>query len=37
LGQSDVTGLNLYSIIVATIGAIIVLLIYHLVFRRRTL
>ena len=36
-GQSDVTGLNIYSIVVATIGAIIVLLIYHLVFRRRTL
>jgi uncharacterized membrane protein YeaQ/YmgE (transglycosylase-associated protein family) len=36
-GQSDVNGLNLYSIVVATIGAIIVLLIYHFLFRRRTL
>ncbi len=36
-GQSDVTGLNLYSIVVATFGAIIVLLVYHLIFRRRTL
>jgi uncharacterized membrane protein YeaQ/YmgE (transglycosylase-associated protein family) len=36
-GESDVTGLNLYSIVVAIIGAIIVLLLYHLVFRRRTL
>jgi uncharacterized membrane protein YeaQ/YmgE (transglycosylase-associated protein family) len=34
-GESDVTGLNLYSIVVAIIGAIIVLFVYHLIFRRR--
>ena len=32
---SGVTGLNIYSLFVAVVGAIIVLLIYHLVFRRR--
>ncbi len=36
-GHSGVTGLNLYSIGVAAVGAIIVLLIYHAVFRRRVL
>ena len=35
LGQPGVTGFNLYSMFVAVIGAIVVLLIYHLVFRRR--
>ena len=35
-GESDVNGLNLYSIFVSVIGAIIVLLLYHLVVRRRT-
>jgi uncharacterized membrane protein YeaQ/YmgE (transglycosylase-associated protein family) len=34
-GASGVTGLNLYSMIVAIIGAIIVLLIYHAVFGRK--
>jgi uncharacterized membrane protein YeaQ/YmgE (transglycosylase-associated protein family) len=33
-GAHGVTGLNLYSIIVAVIGAIIVLVIYHALFRR---
>ena len=32
---SDVNGLNLYSLFVAVVGAIIVLLVYHLVLRRR--
>ncbi|HEY7388181.1 MAG TPA: GlsB/YeaQ/YmgE family stress response membrane protein [Bryobacteraceae bacterium] len=32
-GSSGVTGLNLYSLIVAVIGAIVVLLIYHAVRR----
>ena len=36
-GSSGVTGLNLYSIGVAAVGAIIVLVIYHAVFRRRAL
>ncbi len=34
-GVAGVTGLNLYSMVVAVIGAVIVLLLYHLVFRRR--
>lgn len=33
-GASGVTGLNIYSLVVAVIGAILVLFIYHLVFRR---
>jgi uncharacterized membrane protein YeaQ/YmgE (transglycosylase-associated protein family) len=36
-GAAGVTGLNLYSMFVAVIGAIVVLLIYHLLFRRRAL
>ena len=32
---AGVTGFNLYSLFVAVIGAVVVLLIYHLVFRRR--
>ena len=35
LGHTGVTGLNLYSMFVAVIGAIVVLLIYHLIVRRR--
>ena len=34
-GQPGVTGLNLYSLLVAVLGAVVVLLLYHLVFRRR--
>jgi uncharacterized membrane protein YeaQ/YmgE (transglycosylase-associated protein family) len=34
-GASGVTGFNLYSMIVAIIGAIIVLVIYHALFGRR--
>lgn len=36
-GQAGVTGFNLYSMFVAVVGAVIVLLIYHMVFRRRRL
>jgi uncharacterized membrane protein YeaQ/YmgE (transglycosylase-associated protein family) len=36
LGHSGVTGINLYSIGVAIIGAIVVLLVYHAIVRRRT-
>jgi uncharacterized membrane protein YeaQ/YmgE (transglycosylase-associated protein family) len=36
-GAAGVTGLNLYSFVVAIVGAIVVLLIYHAVFRRRAL
>jgi uncharacterized membrane protein YeaQ/YmgE (transglycosylase-associated protein family) len=34
-GAQGVTGLNLYSLIVAVIGSILVLVIYHAQFRRR--
>ena len=34
-GGAGVTGLNLYSLVVAVIGAVVVLLIYHTVVRRR--
>jgi uncharacterized membrane protein YeaQ/YmgE (transglycosylase-associated protein family) len=33
-GAAGVTGLNIYSMVVAVIGAIVVLLIYHAVVRR---
>jgi uncharacterized membrane protein YeaQ/YmgE (transglycosylase-associated protein family) len=36
-GHTGVTGINLYSIFVAVIGAVVVLVLYHAVFRRRTL
>ena len=36
-GSAGVTGLNLYSFIVAIVGAVVVLLVYHAVFRRRVL
>ena len=35
LGHSGATGINLYSIFVAVIGAIVVLVIYHAVVGRR--
>ena len=34
-GMVGVTGLNLYSMFVAVIGAVVVLLIYHALVRRR--
>jgi uncharacterized membrane protein YeaQ/YmgE (transglycosylase-associated protein family) len=34
LGHTGVTGFNLYSMFVAVVGAIVVLLIYHAVVRR---
>lgn len=34
-GMSGVTGLNFYSMLVAVVGAVIVLVIYHAVVRRR--
>ena len=34
-GAAGVSGLNLYSMFVAVIGAVVVLLVYHLLFRRR--
>lgn len=37
LGAVGVTGFNLYSMFVAVIGAIVVLVIYHAITGRRTL
>jgi uncharacterized membrane protein YeaQ/YmgE (transglycosylase-associated protein family) len=34
-GSAGVTGFNLYSMFVAVIGAIIILVLYHALFRRR--
>lgn len=36
-GHSGVTGINLYSIFVAAVGAAVVLFVYHAIFRRRML
>lgn len=35
IGHSGVTGLNIYSMFVAVIGAVVVLVVYHALFRRR--
>jgi uncharacterized membrane protein YeaQ/YmgE (transglycosylase-associated protein family) len=35
-GHAGVTGINLYSIMVAVIGSVVVLAIYHAFVRRRT-
>jgi len=35
IGHIGVTGLNLYSILVAVVGAVVVLLIYHALFSAR--
>ena len=35
-GAAGITGFNLYSMIVAVIGAIILLVIYHALFSRRS-
>ena len=37
LGHEGVTGFNLYSMFVAVIGAIVLLVLYHALFRRRAL
>ena len=37
LGASGVTGFNIYSMVVATIGAVAVLVIYHMISGRRAL
>jgi uncharacterized membrane protein YeaQ/YmgE (transglycosylase-associated protein family) len=36
-GHTGVTGLNLYSLLVATLGAVILLVIFHVFDRRRGL
>src|SRR6266487_551525 len=33
-GAAGVTGLNLYSLLVAVVGAVIFLIVYHAIFRR---
>jgi uncharacterized membrane protein YeaQ/YmgE (transglycosylase-associated protein family) len=35
LGHSGVNGFNIYSMFVAVVGAIVVLVVYHALFRRR--
>jgi uncharacterized membrane protein YeaQ/YmgE (transglycosylase-associated protein family) len=35
-GMSGVSGVNIYSILIAVIGAVVVLVIYHALFRRRS-
>ena len=37
LGAQGVTGFNIYSMFVAVVGAIVVLVIYHALFGRRTI
>ena len=37
VGSTGVTGLNLWSMFVAVVGAVIVLLVYHAVMGRRTI
>ena len=34
-GASGVTGLNLYSVLVAVVGSVAFLIVYHTIFRRR--
>jgi uncharacterized membrane protein YeaQ/YmgE (transglycosylase-associated protein family) len=34
-GMSGVTGVNVYSMLVAVVGAVLFLIIYHALFRRR--
>jgi uncharacterized membrane protein YeaQ/YmgE (transglycosylase-associated protein family) len=36
-GMPGVTGFNIYSMLVAVLGAIVVLVVYHALFRRTTL
>jgi uncharacterized membrane protein YeaQ/YmgE (transglycosylase-associated protein family) len=35
-GAPGVTGLNLYSVLVAVVGAVVFLIVYHAIFRRRS-
>jgi len=35
-GQPGVTGLNLWSVVVAVVGAVVILVLYHAVTGRRT-
>jgi uncharacterized membrane protein YeaQ/YmgE (transglycosylase-associated protein family) len=35
VGMSGVSGLNVYSLVVAVLGAVVLLIVYHLLIRRR--
>lgn len=35
LGYAGASGINIYSIFVAFVGAVVVLMLYHMAFRRR--
>jgi uncharacterized membrane protein YeaQ/YmgE (transglycosylase-associated protein family) len=35
VGMSGVSGLNVYSLVVAVLGAVVLLVVYHLLIRRR--
>ena len=35
-GEPGVSGLNIYSLVVAVIGSVVLLVLYHVVFRRRS-
>ena len=37
IGAAPVTGLNIYSMLVAVVGAIVVLVVYHAIVGRRTI
>ena len=37
VGAAPVTGLNIYSMVVAVVGAIVVLVVYHAIVGRRTI
>lgn len=37
VGAAPVSGLNIYSLIVAVLGSIVVLVVYHAIFGRRSL
>ena len=34
IGQPGVTGLNIYSVLVAVVGSVVLLMSYHMIFRR---
>jgi uncharacterized membrane protein YeaQ/YmgE (transglycosylase-associated protein family) len=36
-GAAGITGFNLYSMLVAVVGAVIVLIVYHALFSRRSI
>jgi uncharacterized membrane protein YeaQ/YmgE (transglycosylase-associated protein family) len=36
LGEPGVTGVNIYSILVAFVGAVVLLVLYHAIFGKRT-